>query len=113
MSAQILKMSVYYHGDFMNNDILQYINDPHVLIIDLRDEYSFHQQHLKNAINIPADDFLSQLSHFPHDKLLYLMCHTGQTAKEVAEKCQDTGYQCQYFPYGFQSLSIVKKEQYF
>lgn len=97
----------------MNNDILQYINDPHVLIIDLRDEYSFHQQHLKNAINIPADDFLSQLPYLSHDKLLYLICHTGQTAKELAEKCQDAGYQCQYFPYGFQSLSNLDNQHYF
>lgn len=113
MSARILKMNVYYHGDFMNSDILKYINDPHVLIIDLRDEWSFHQQHLKNAINIPADDFLSQLPHLPHDKRLYLICHTGQTAKELAQKCQESGYQCQYFPYGFQSLLILEDTHMF
>lgn len=113
MSAQILKMSVYYHGDFMNSNILKYINDPHILIIDLRDEFSFRQLHLKNAINIPGDDLKSQIPYLPHDKLLYFICDTGKTAKKMAEQCQQLGFQCQYFPHSFQSLLILKNEQYF
>ena len=59
-------------GDFMYDDILQHIYNPQTLIIDLRDEFSFRQLHLKNAINIPGDDLKSQIPYLPHDKLLYL-----------------------------------------
>ena len=52
-------------GDFMYDDILQHIYNPQTLIIDLRDEFSFRQLHLKNAINIPGDDLKSQIPYLP------------------------------------------------
>ena len=58
----------------MYDDILQHIHNPQTLIIDLRDEFSFRQHHLKNAINIPKDDLKSQIPYLPHDKLLYFIC---------------------------------------
>lgn len=100
-------------GDFMYDDILQHIYNPQTLIIDLRDEFSFRQLHLKNAINIPGDDLKSQISYLPHDKLLYFICDTGKTAKKMAEQCQQLGFQCQYFPHSFQSLLILEDQQFF
>ena len=73
-------------GDFMYDDILQHI---------------------------PGDDLKSQIPYLPHDKLLYFICDTGKTAKKMAEQCQQLGFQCQYFPHSFQSLLILKNEQYF
>lgn len=50
----------------MYDDILQHIHNPQTLIIDLRDEFSFRQLHLKNAINIPGDDLKSQIPYLPN-----------------------------------------------
>ncbi len=97
----------------MYDDILQHIHNPQTLIIDLRDEFSFRQHHLKNAINIPKDDLKSQIPYLPHNKLLYFICDTGKTAKQIAKQCQQLGYQCQYFPHSFQSLLILEKQQFF
>lgn len=97
----------------MYDDILQHIHNPQTLIIDLRDEFSFRQHHLKNAINIPKDDLKSQIPYLPHNKLLYFICDTGKTAKQIAKQCQQLGYQCQYFPHSFQSLLILEDTHMF
>ena len=95
----------------VKTDINELIQNPQNVIIDLRDSQLFKQQHFKNTINIPLDDFDSQIPFLPFHKQIYLICETGKNAKMLALKLQKIGYQCYGVPYGFSLiLEDTKKD---
>ena len=45
-----------------------------VLLVDVRSEQTYAEQHIKGAINIPELDTAARLSEFPRDKEIILYC---------------------------------------
>lgn len=63
------------------------------LIIDIRDNYSYCLGHVKNAINIPYYNLLSNYSHYLNkDSTYYLYCDYGKQSKEISERLNLFGY---------------------
>ena len=78
----------------MNSVSLDYVlnmNNP--IIIDIRDNYTYNLGHIKNAINIPYYNLLSNYSHYlnKHDRY-YLYCENGRQSLEISNRLNSFGY---------------------
>ena len=78
----------------MNRVSLNYVlsmNNP--IIIDIRDNYSYNQGHIKNAINIPYYNLLNNYSHYLNKKeKYYLYCENGRQSGEISNRLNSFGY---------------------
>lgn len=80
--------------DFMMippGDIDKYVENPDVLIIDLRTPQEYMERHIKNAVNIPYEK-LQGVCMFPMDMYLLLYCERGATSLAAAKELADKGY---------------------
>lgn len=80
-----------------NSDIVKYIGQPKVLIIDLRDKEEYDSGHIPGAINIPYDELEYQVNNLPHNSLLLFYCDRGHVSLMAA---RDLG------KYGFEMKSL-------
>lgn len=72
--------------------------------IDLRDNYSFSKLHILNFINISQEQLPFFINLLSKDKPIYLICYSGEKAKEICLKLRDKGYQAFYIEGGFQAF---------
>ncbi len=71
-------------------------------IIDIRDNYSYHEGHLKDALNIPYYSLLSNYAFYlnKQDKY-YLYCDYGKQSKEISNRLNSFGYDTYYLKEGY------------
>lgn len=62
------------------------------LIIDLRKQEDYKKGSVEGAINIYWEEFDGKLDALPKDRMLYLLCYTGETSDEYARYLQGQGY---------------------
>lgn len=80
----------------------QIVNQPNLNIIDIRDNYSYQQSHLKNAKNIPYYSLLSNYSmYLSKNTKYYLYCDYGHQSKEISNRLNLFGYQTYYVKEGY------------
>ncbi len=79
---------------------LSKINNP--IIIDIRDNYSYNEGHIKNALNIPYYSLLSNYSLYlnKHERY-YLYCNYGHQSKEISDRLNMFGYNTYYVKEGY------------
>lgn len=79
------------------NGVSYYNLDKYSNIIDIRDNYSYNQGHLKNARNIPYYSLLSNYSIYlnKHEEY-YLYCDSGIQSKEISDRLNSFGYKTFY-----------------
>ena len=76
------------------------LNNPK--IIDIRDNYSYQQGHIKNAINIPYYSLLSNYSIYLNKQdTYYLYCDYGHQSMEISRRLNLFGYQTFYVKEGY------------
>lgn len=63
-----------------------------VLLLDIRSREEFELKGIKGSVNVPFDEISTGLSKLPKDKIVYVLCRTGDLSKEVAEILDDRGY---------------------
>ena len=90
-------------GDIMNeisiNELL-HLNNP--IIIDIRDNFSYNEGHIPNALNIPYYSLLSNYSLYlnRHDKY-YLYCNYGTQSREISNRLNAFGFNTSYVKEGY------------
>lgn len=62
------------------------------IIIDIRPEYEFKRENIPGSINIPEDEILESLAEFDKDKIIYLICATGNKTRYLVEDLEELGY---------------------
>ena len=73
------------------------INLSNPKIIDIRDNYSYQQGHIKNAINIPYYSLLSNYSIYLNKQdTYYLYCDYGHQSMEISRRLNLFGYHTFY-----------------
>ena len=77
-------------------------------IIDVRDEESFKEEHISNAININESEIKKFLDETSKDTPLLIYCYHGNSSKGAAEYLTSKGYQKVYSLDG--GYSDYKKE---
>ena len=72
------------------------------IIIDIRDNLSYNEGHIKNALNIPYYSILSNHSMYlnKRDKY-YLYCNYGKQSKEISDRLNLFGYHTYYVKEGY------------
>jgi len=68
------------------------VNDPSVIIVDLRDESDYKKMHVKNAININYDKLFDHLEKLDKNKTIVLYCERGSLSLIGAKKLGEMGY---------------------
>ena len=81
------------------NELLK-LNNPN--IIDIRDNFSYNEGHLKNAKNIPYYSLLSNYSFYlnKHERY-YLYCNYGKQSMEISNRLNLFGYDTYYVKEGY------------
>ena len=68
------------------------VNDPNVIIVDLRVEADYKKAHVRNAININYDKSFDRLGMLDKNKTLVLYCERGSLSLIAAKKLSEMGY---------------------
>ena len=69
------------------------------VVIDVRDEQAFREEHIAGAIHVPEKELLSWVSRLPEDFMIYLYSEEGEKSDVLAKKLRKKGYT--------ESLSII------
>ena len=77
-------------------------------IIDIRDEESFKEGHISNAVNINESEIKKFLDETPRDTPILVYCYHGNSSKGAAEYLTSKGYKNVYSLDG--GYSDYKKE---
>lgn len=71
-------------------------------IIDIRDNYSYSQGHINNAVNIPYYSLLSNYSiYLNKTDTYYLYCDYGKQSMEISNRLNLFGYHTFYIKEGY------------
>lgn len=86
-----------------------YMKKKEYLLIDLRDEKSFKEMHIKGAKNIFWMNILDpgNLKKLPKHKQIFLICYVGHTSSQVLTLLKLLGYNVTSIKFGY-GLSPVK-----
>ena len=82
--------------------IKQLMNLKNPKIIDIRDNYSYSQGHINNAVNIPYYSLLSNYSiYLNKTDTYYLYCDYGKQSMEISNRLNLFGYHTFYIKEGY------------
>ena len=74
----------------------------HPIIIDIRDNLSYNEGHLPNALNIPYYSLLNNYSIYLNKSgKYYLYCNYGYQSKEISDRLNMFGYNTSYVKEGY------------
>lgn len=92
--------SVYYlsslDNSYINIDVSKakelIENDPSIVILDVRTEGEYHNEHIEGAINIPVDELEQRVGELiPNTKLL-VYCRTGNRSTTASQTLLENGF---------------------
>ena len=76
------------------------LNNP--VIIDVRDNLSYNEGHIKNALNIPYYSLLANYSiYLKKHEPYYLYCDYGKQSMEISNRLNMFGYNTYYIKEGY------------
>ncbi len=61
-------------------------------VIDVREFSEFHRERIADAQLMPLSNFEKHADEIDHSKPVYLMCRSGNRAKQAAEKLMNKGF---------------------
>lgn len=74
-------------------ELLKYLNDPNVIIVDVRESSGYKKGHLPNSINIPFQDFQKRYKELDSSKFVIFVCHSGGMGKASGQFLLQQGFQ--------------------
>lgn len=74
------------------NDIMKYIGNANVMIIDLRDRDEYNAGHIPTAINIPYEELEERKNSLRRSLLLIFYCERGNISLLAARDLVKDGY---------------------
>ena len=82
--------------------INELMDKSNINIIDIRDNYSYNEGHIKNAKNIPYYSLLTNYSiYLNKNEKYYLYCNYGKQSMEISNKLNLLGYDTYYIKEGY------------
>lgn len=78
----------------MNEAVEMMENEKDYIILDVRTEQEFEEQHIPNAINVPNETIgTKEISELPDkEQLIMVYCRSGNRSKQASEKLVEIGY---------------------
>ena len=68
------------------------INNDNITLLDIRDEESFSQGHIPNAINLSNNNIDDVIKNSDHEHNILIYCYKGISSQSVAQHFCDLGY---------------------
>jgi len=68
------------------------INNDNVTLLDIRDEESFSQGHIPNAINLSNNNIDEVINNSDREHNILIYCYKGISSQSVAQHFCDLGY---------------------
>lgn len=87
-------------------ELERYVDDPHILIIDLRSEDEYRRGHVKNAVNVPQGEFRAAPDRAYRTIILY--CERGVQSMITARKLEQMGYRTKSVVGGYRACQGEK-----
>lgn len=78
----------------MNEAVEMMENEKDYIILDVRTEQEFEEQHIPNAINVPNETIgTKEIPELPDkEQLIMVYCRSGNRSKQASEKLVKIGY---------------------
>ena len=90
-------------------DAKNMINAGYVVLLDIRDRYSYLQEHIPNAIHLTEDNIEELKKNTELDENIIIYCYHGNNSLGAAEYFSNMGYQNIYSLNG--GFSQYKKQK--
>ena len=68
------------------------LNDPGIVIVDIRDKVSFQAGNIPNSINLSNEDIIDFLDSTDRKAPLLIYCYRGINSKDAAEYFVNNGF---------------------
>lgn len=76
------------------DDLEQYLDEGRrMALVDMRDEQSYRNGHIRGAVNIPEEELMRRLPELPKGELIVLYCYHGSNSIRAARKLAQLGYE--------------------
>lgn len=75
------------------SDLERYLDEGRdICLVDIRDEDSFLQEHIRGAVNVPAEKLPDLVRQLPPGQLIVLYCYHGPQSMLAARELARCGY---------------------
>ncbi len=74
------------------DDLKAHLDDPKVIVVDVRTPAEYVQGHVPRAINLPLQEIENWYRDLPRDRTVYLICRTGHRSTKAAEFLKEKGF---------------------
>lgn len=83
------------------DELKEIINQPQVLVLDVRKPSEYNEGHIPQAKNLPVDDLEKRISEIPADTLIVTTCgRGGGRARRALALLQEKGFKAKWLEGG-------------
>lgn len=76
-----------------NNELLDQLQHPDAVLLDVREEAEYAFAHIPGALSIPLGQLDERMSYFSKDKKLFVVCRTGNRSDMACQKLVAKGFE--------------------
>lgn len=73
-------------------EVIEMIDNPNVLIVDVREDYLYEKSHIPNAVNIPFTEIEQRYQEIDKNKEIVFVCHSGPMGEASSQLLTNKGY---------------------
>lgn len=77
-------------------DAIGMVQDPNTIVIDIRDEESFNQEHILNSIHVSTEEFPFFVEKTSKEQRILVVCYHGNSSQGVAHYLALQGFEDVY-----------------
>ena len=64
-----------------------------IFLVDMRAPGAYYREHIRGAVNIPAEELKQRVGELPADRLIVLYCYHGPNSMRAARWLASRGYE--------------------
>lgn len=76
-----------------NNELLDQLQHPDAVLLDVREEAEYAFAHIPGALSIPLGQLDERMSYLSKDKKLFVVCRTGNRSDMACQKLVAKGFE--------------------
>lgn len=92
---------------------LEKIDSSKITIVDVRPADQYSRGSFPGAVNIPLDEFEERMESVDREKMVYVLCHTGDRSRDCVEKLSDAGYEAVNIEGGYRAYLRLFSEPFY
>ena len=82
----------YFESILVHDAKLLTDSDPDLVLLDVRTQKEYEEDHLQMAINIPVQELSDRLDELEFDKRIIVYCHSGVRSAQASQILVDNGH---------------------